>query len=69
MTLKGQSISWHCELMFTRPLYGWNLSAQNELLTKVAQLVDAGRIRTTLTQTYSPIDAAQLRLVHAELKR
>lgn len=64
LALKGKAISWHWELMFTRPRHGYDLEAQHRLLAQVSQLVDAGRIRTTLTQALTPIDASTLRAAH-----
>lgn len=68
MALKGKSISWHWEFMFARPMHGWNLEAQRTLLNKVSELVDTGTLRTTLTKSYSPIDAEQIRKAHAEIE-
>ena len=68
MSLKAKAISWHWEFVFGRPRYGWNLSAQHNLLNAVAERIDAGQIRTTLTQTCSPLDAAQLRRAHADIE-
>ena len=68
MALKSKSISWHWEFMFARPMHGWDLEAQRELLDKVSELIDAGALRTTLTKVYSPIDADQLRKAHADVE-
>jgi zinc-binding alcohol dehydrogenase family protein len=66
MALKRKSLSLHWELMFTRSLYQTaDMAAQGELLTQVARLIDQGRLRTTLAQSHSPINAANLRQVHA----
>lgn len=54
--------------MFARPRHGWNLIAQHDLLNAVAERIDAGQIRTTLTSTYSPLDATQLRRAHADVE-
>lgn len=63
--LKGSSIAWHWELMFTRPLQQTpDMVEQHRLLTTVADLVDAGRLRTTATTTLTPISAATLREAH-----
>lgn len=64
LPLKGKSISFHWELMFTRPLHGWDLIAQHNLLAHVAELVDAGTVRTTLTTELKPINAATVRQAH-----
>ncbi|MDF1705486.1 MAG: zinc-binding alcohol dehydrogenase family protein [Aeromicrobium sp.] len=62
---KSKSLSWHWELMFTRPLQGGaDQVRQHEILTEVARLVDAGTFRSTITTTLTPIDAAQLREAH-----
>ena len=39
--------------------------AQHRLLTEVAQLVDAGLIRSTLTERFGSINATNLRRAHA----
>ena len=62
--LKDKAISWHWEFMFARPRHGWKLEAQHELLNHVAELVDAGRIRTTLMRTLEPLNAINLREAH-----
>jgi NADPH2:quinone reductase len=41
---------------------------QHRLLTRVAELIDAGRIRGTLRETLRPINAANLRAAHAKLE-
>ncbi|GAA3814176.1 zinc-binding alcohol dehydrogenase family protein [Amycolatopsis tucumanensis] len=64
LPLKGKSISFHWELMFTRPLHGWDLIAQHNLLAHVAELVDAGTVRTTLTTELKPINASTVRQAH-----
>lgn len=64
--LKRKCASLHWELMFTRPLFGTpDMIEQHRLLDAVADLVDAGRIETTATETLGRIDAATLRRAHA----
>jgi NADPH2:quinone reductase len=63
---KRKSVSTHWELMFTRPLFETaDMIEQHKLLSKVAELVDAGKIRTTLTETVGAINAANLKKAHA----
>jgi zinc-binding alcohol dehydrogenase family protein len=63
---KRKSVSVHWELMFTRSLYGTpDMVAQHQLLNEVADLVDAGVLRTTLKEELGPINAANLRRAHA----
>lgn len=66
MPFKRKAISIHWELMFTRPLFETpDMAEQGRLLDEVAKLVDAGRIRSTLTEVLRPIDAANLKKAHA----
>ncbi|MGO6902469.1 zinc-binding alcohol dehydrogenase family protein [Rhizobium ruizarguesonis] len=63
---KRKAISVHWELMFTRPLYGTpDMIEQHKLLNRVSELVDAGKIRTTLSEIVGPINAANLKTAHA----
>lgn len=67
--LKTKSISLHWELMFTRALFQTDdMQKQHDLLNEVAQLVDAGVIRTTLAERFGKIDAANLKRAHALLE-
>lgn len=66
MLLKGKSLSLRWESMFTRSMFQTpDMQAQHELLEKVAQLVDDGRVRTTLAEHFGPINAANLKRAHA----
>ena len=66
MPFKGKSVSIHWESMFTRAVFQTaDMIAQHKLLSHVAELVDAGRIRTTLTETLGTINAANLKKAHA----
>ena len=66
LPLKDKSISFHWEFMFTRPLYQpVDMAEQHELLDRVAEMVDEGTIRTTVSRELGPISAATLREAHA----
>ncbi|AXA42060.1 zinc-binding alcohol dehydrogenase family protein [Rhizobium leguminosarum] len=63
---KRKAVSIHWELMFTRPLYGTpDMIEQHKLLNRVSELVDGGKIRTTLSEIVGPINAANLKTAHA----
>ncbi|WP_433055305.1 zinc-binding alcohol dehydrogenase family protein [Dactylosporangium sp. CS-033363] len=65
LPLKSKSITFHWELMFTRPLFQTaDMVVQHELLNRAADLVDAGTLRATLAANLGPIDAAGLRKAH-----
>ncbi len=69
MVLKRKSVSLHWEFMFTRPVFGTaDMDAQHALLGEVSRLVDAGTVRTTLTETFGTINAANLTRAHALLE-
>ena len=66
MPLKTKCLSLHWELMFTRSRFETpDMAEQGRLLAKVAALVDAGRVRTTVGEHFGTIDAANLRRAHA----
>ncbi len=66
LPLKGKAISLHWELMFTRPLFKTaDMEEQRNLLAETAALVDAGKVRSTLTETIGTINAANLKRAHA----
>ncbi|WP_271753627.1 zinc-binding alcohol dehydrogenase family protein [Cohnella sp. JJ-181] len=67
--LKNKSATFVWEFMFTRSTYGTpDMIEQHRLLNEVARLVDAGAIRTTASETLSPIHADNLRKAHAMLE-
>ena len=69
LPFKRKSVSVHWEMMFTRSLFNTpDMDEQGRLLNEVAELVDAGRIRSTLTQVAGKIDAATLRAAHAQIE-
>lgn len=64
LPLKAKSIAWHWELMFTRPLFCYDLIGQQRLLTAAADLVDRGELRSTITTAIDDFSAAGLREAH-----
>lgn len=67
--LKNKSISFAWELMFTRSMFQTDdMIQQHHLLNRVAGWIDTGRIKTTMRQQLSPINAENLRRAHAMLE-
>lgn len=67
--LKRKSLSLHWEFMYTRSLFETaDMQAQHTLLNRVAELIDAGTLKTTLGEHFGPINAANLRRAHALLE-
>ncbi|TLU73414.1 zinc-binding alcohol dehydrogenase family protein [Lichenicoccus roseus] len=66
---KRKSVSIHWELMFTRSIYDTqDIEQQGILLGEVARLVDQARLRSTMTQQFGTINAANLKRAHALLE-
>ena len=64
---KSATLCW--ELMFTRPRFKTpDMIEQHRLLNHVADWLDAGKLRGTLKETLSPINAANLRKAHEKLE-
>ena len=64
--LKRKSISLHWELMFTRSMFQTaDMVRQHELLDRVAQMVEQGALKTTLSKHAGALTADNLRRVHA----
>jgi len=67
--LKRKSVSLHWEFMYTRSMFQTaDMAKQHELLNRVAALVDAGTIKTTVAEHFGTINAANLKRAHALLE-
>jgi len=64
--LKFKSATFVWEMMFTRSIFQTeDQIEQHKLLNRVAEMVDAGIIQTTLTQRLEPFNAITMRRAHA----
>ena len=64
--LKLKSAALHWEFMFTRSMYTTaDIARQGEILNEVAQLLDAGKVVTTLNQTLHGLSVETLKQAHA----
>lgn len=69
MLLKRKALSLHWEMMFTRSMFGTpDIAEQGRLLARVAALVDEGRLRSTVSEQLSPINATNLRRAHEQVE-
>ncbi len=69
MPFKMKAVSTHWELMFTRSLFGTaDMARQGEILNEVAAMLDAGKIKSTATETLGTISAENLKRAHAILE-
>jgi NADPH:quinone reductase-like Zn-dependent oxidoreductase len=67
--LMRKSISIHWELMFTRSMFQTaDIARQHDLLTEASKLIDQGVLKTTLTSTLSPINAANMKRAHEQVE-
>jgi len=63
--MKMKAASFHWEFMFARAMHQTpDMIEQHKLLSWVADEIDAGRLRTTVSQVLSPINATNLREAH-----
>lgn len=66
---KLKSISIHWEMMYTRSMFKTpDMIKQHEILSEMANLVDAGKIKTTVAECMGSINAANLKKAHALLE-
>jgi zinc-binding alcohol dehydrogenase family protein len=69
LKFKRKAVSLHWELMFTRALFETaDMIEQHRILDRLAELVDAGTIRTTANENYGRINAENLRRAHAMIE-
>lgn len=69
MPFKVKAASIHWELMFTRSLFTTaDIARQGEILNEVAVLLDAGKIKSTATETLGLINAENIRRAHVTLE-
>jgi zinc-binding alcohol dehydrogenase family protein len=67
--LKRKSVSLHWELMFTRAMFNTaDMIAQHHLLSEMAELVDSGLVRSTVSENFGKINATNLKRAHALLE-
>ncbi len=67
MKMKAASLHW--EFMFTRSMHQTpDMIEQHKLLTCVAEQIDAGKIRTTVSEVLSPINAVSMRAAHQAIE-
>jgi len=66
---KAKSIGIHWEMMFARPRFRTaDMDEQGKILARVAELIDTGSLRGTLSDMLSPINAETLREAHRRLE-
>ena len=66
---KAKCIGIHWEFMFARPRFRTaDMICHHRILNRVGSLVEAGELKTTLTEVIGPIDAATLREAHRRLE-
>jgi len=67
--LKTKSAGFIWEFMFTRPMFKTkNMTAQHNILTNIATMIDEGRIISTLQQTIGPITPENITKAHQQLQ-
>ncbi len=68
--MKTKAASLHWEFMFARAMFQTpDMINQHHLLNHIANSVDAGKIKTTVSEVLSPINAQNLKKAHAMIER
>lgn len=69
VTLSDKSATLVWEYMYTRSLFQTDdMAEQGRALARIAELVDSGALKTTLTERLTPITAANLREAHRKVE-
>ena len=67
--MKTKAASLHWEFMFARAMHQTpDMIEQHKLLSWAAEKIDAGKLKTTVTDVISPINAENLREVHRRIE-
>lgn len=67
LKMKSAAIAW--EFMFTRSMFTTpDMIEQHYLLNRIAELIDAGVLKTTVADVLGPINAHNLKRAHAALE-
>ncbi len=67
--LKPKSVGFIWELMFTRSMFKTeDMIKQHHLLNEITTMIDSGKIKTTINEILSPINAQNLRKAHKSLE-
>jgi len=67
--LKSKSATFVWEFVFTRSMYETqDMIEQHHLLNRVAELIDMGKIKTTVNKVLEPINAKNLKTAHAAIE-
>lgn len=69
MPFKPKAVSVHWEFMFTRPMFETeDIGRQGDILNEVAALIDAGKVKSTVAESFGTINAANLIKAHTLLE-
>lgn len=68
LPFKRKAVSVHWEFMFAKSMFGYKQETQGAILRQVAELVDAGKVKTTRSQTLSATEQ-NVRSAHETLER
>lgn len=67
--LQGKSAGFVWELMFTRSLFKTeDMKKQHQILSQISNLVDCGRIKTTLTQSINGFTLESIKEAHKQIE-
>lgn len=65
---KQKSIKTSWEFMFSKSMFNYHPEEQGKLLNEMACLIESGKIKTTLKQTFTELNAVNLKKAHEILE-
>ena len=68
VSFKTKALSVHWEFMFAKSMFGYHPEQQGQFFTKLAELVDQGKVQSTLNKTL-PCSAQSIREAHELLEK
>ncbi len=69
MKIKGKSLSLHIEFMFARSMHNAkDMIEQSRLLNRISDLIDQGKLTTTMGENLGTINAKNLKAAHEKLE-
>lgn len=67
--VKRKSVSIHWELMFTKSMFDYRMESQGKILAEVKDLIESGRMRTTVNRVLNDLTVENLRAGHTMLEQ
>jgi NADPH:quinone reductase len=68
-SFKSKALSVHWEFMFAKSLFGYRMESQGAILKQVAQLADGGKLRPTISETFTGLTVENFKQAHTLIEQ